>query len=187
MRDYKKMMAMSKSELEGALKELSSTKSRYPDGYIFAMCYSIMPMTISKRLSYKCSKCLEFDHLEFYTFSEEDNIITNYKRLANEFSKLGYDVKIQHFCNSCVKDSNGKLRTLMFLFKAEGMTNYTYTELDTGSYSDDDYQIVLKFLQGSFNYDKLNETLSYAYPSKEINDIIEKIIGIKLPTGESNG
>jgi hypothetical protein len=187
MKNYKKMMAMSKSELEDALKELQGTKSTYPDGDTFAMCYSIMPMTrITKSLTFKCSKCMEYDQMTFYTYNEDENIITNYKQLAKEYTKLGYDAKIQHFCDSCIDESNGKLSTLMFLFKTKGMNDYTYTELDTDSYSDDEYQIVLKFLQGRFSYDELNKTLRYAYSSNELNDIIERITGIKLPIGQSN-
>lgn len=186
MSDYKKLMSMSKNELEEALKKLHNSESKYPEGYGFAMCYARVPYRMSKkRIAYKCSKCSKTDHLEFIDNDTDSNIIMDYKELADSFLELGYDVKIQHFCQLCIDESKGKLSKLMFLFKAEGMINYTYSKLDDKTYGD--YLIALKFLQGKFSYDEINEFLNEYLMStktpKEINKIIYNITGIK-PSGE---
>jgi hypothetical protein len=67
----------------------------------------------------------------------------------------------------------------MFLFKTEGMINYTYSKLDDEIYEDQDYRLVLRFLKGDFSYDKINESSMCAKTPEEINKIIHSITGIK--------
>lgn len=179
MSDYKKLMSMSKKELEEALKKLQNSESNYPEGYSFAMCYARVPYNISNEIPYKCSKCSKIEYLEFLDYDIDSNIIRDYRELASEFSELGYDVKIQHFCQACIDESKGKLSKLMFLFKTEGMINYTYSKLDDEIYEDQDYRLALRFLKGDFSYDKINESSMCAKTPEEINKIIHSITGIK--------
>lgn len=177
MNDFKKMMTMNKEEMEEALKKLKATRTKEPNPF-FTTCYNIMMPTIEKYHHFNCSKCSNSDWLEYRVYNDEANPIREYRRLAREFVDLGYDVKLKFFCNDCVTISNGQLSNMMFLFKAKGMNDYVYTEIDLDIVRlFREFEIVLAFLQGVDSYDKLREIVHGSYDD-DIDEIIERITGL---------
>jgi hypothetical protein len=72
----------------------------------------------------------------------------------------------------------------MFLFKTEGMDEYTYSKLESDSYDDYDHQIVLSFLKDNSSYDEIITDLYRAFSPDEVNEAIERITGINISDGE---
>lgn len=182
MNAYQKMMKMNKEEIEAALKKLKQSKSEYPEGYFFAMCYAAAPLEVVQTQRFTCSKCNNEDSFLYSTYDDNDpDIINCYGEIASDFRELGYQVDICGFCKSCVEQSKGKLSTLMFKFKTDGMDNFKYTRLNEKYYDVNELSLVLNFLRGKQHYDLLNNWKGDLISNKKVVKILEKYLGIKIP------
>lgn len=154
----KKHVLATRGEIDAALSKLSASSKDYenppPES---AMCYSIRtPEEVS--ISFRCDKCGKTQTIKVYAGHE--NLISKYRKMAEEFVALGYNAEVFAVCDECANShfpstSTWRTNNIVFSFMAKNSTTPQYSYPSSWRYDDFEYRVALCFLNGATTVDEL--------------------------------
>ncbi len=173
----------SRSSLDKALDELAASSKDYtPPPKESAMCYSIaLPREVP--LYFRCDGCgrntsisVRDDH------GEEQHIAEDYRKIAQEFTKLGYPAVVKCYCNQCANrfhPSNNKYRVNNFVFSLLRPDCDKPIDSFPSSFSfvDLPYRITLAFLKGADTINKLSEATGTKLEASAYMERVHEVLG----------
>lgn len=173
----------SRIEIDNALSKLAESSKDYenppPES---AMCYS-MRVPDSVNIQLKCSKCGKIFTMS--VFEGEEDLISNYTNLAEEFNKLGHKAEVLSLCDNCAQRyfpsaSSWSKNNIAFSFIAKGSDKPVFSYPSTMSYRDFEYRVALSFLKGSDTIDKLAEDTGTKLNSETYLKHIKEVLGSSM-------
>jgi len=169
-----------RANLDAALEKLaaSSADYDYTPKERSAMCYSIsLPEDVQIMIT--CPEC--GNRKKITVWEGEEELISKYKRVADEFTKLGYHATVACFCNDCanrIHPSHSSYSTNNIVFSIEVEPNRIVQSFPSSHcFRDFEYQVALAFLRGADTIDKLAKVTSTELPAETYLGHINNVLG----------
>lgn len=180
MYHFKKKSSSGREIIDAALKKLAESSTEYENPPPrTAMCYSMScPPRIE--IQFACSKCGKITDLSVYMGDE--GLIADYKKLADEFVKIGHKAEFLHLCKECAdkrfpNQSSSNANYFVFIFTAKDSVTPVYSFPATWEYRDFEYRVALSFLKGADTIEKLAETTGTRLNADVYLEHVESVIG----------
>ena len=172
---YKKENFRTRDQIDEALKKLALSApadSPLPTlptlPVIGAMCYMIRMPSIMKN-DFVCDNCHIIQSLKV---EDTSTLVEEYKKIVEEFNKLGHWAEIKCYCDDCAKSVfSAAGHNIVFAFRANGDPKIVYSYPSTKRFDSYYYDLALDFLKGADTSAKLKK------PNKEAIIGIQKILG----------
>lgn len=190
----RKNFSLTQEKLEERLLDLDKTKDDFEAISVFAMCYAPtarmwMPDVTQKATCNGCGKKLEITSSPGPGY--DGNVLSAYSGLAREYQELGYDARINCYCDKCVRKMGlpsldcGQTN-VFFAFRPKDVEEYHLTPLTTNSYYSDELKMVLEFLKGASSYKDLDKECNRRHSSlfntaDGFRNCIERVLGVEIP------
>lgn len=168
-----------REDIDNALKKLADSSESFQKrvSQESAMCYSIrIPPEIMNTFSCDCcGKAFEMRVRE-----GDEDLVVRYRKLADQFIKLGFDADVQCLCKECANrayPSSGYPHHIVFKFRANSRKTPVVSFPSTDAYRDFDYRLTLSFLKGNDTLQKIAEETDSYLDADDYLQRINSIIG----------
>lgn len=169
-----------RANLDAALDKLAASSADYdytPEERS-AMCYSIsLPEDVQIVVS--CPKC--GCHKKITVWAGEEDLLSKYKRVAEDFSKLGYPASVACYCNECANmlypsHSSYSINNIVFSIEVEPK-RIVKSFPSSHCFRDFEYRVALAFLRGADTIEKLAKATSTELPAETYLEHINNVLG----------
>ena len=176
----KKHSLGTRNEIDNALSKLAASSRNYQDPPPeSAMCYSISPPE-EVSIRFQCDKCGRVAAAKVYEGEEE--LMSNYRNLANKFVELGHKAEVMCLCDDCAtrhfpSNSSWRKNNIVFAFTAGGSSTPVYSFPSSWTYRDLEYRLALSFLNGADTVEKLAEETGTNLKAQTYLEYVRSVIG----------
>lgn len=169
-----------RNEIDNALSKLAASSRDYQDPPPeSAMCYAISPPEVVS-IRFQCDKCGRVAAAKVYEGEEE--LMSNYRNLANKFVELGHKAEVMCLCDDCAtrhfpSNSSWRKNNIVFAFTAGGSSTPVYSFPSSWTYMDLEYRLALSFLNGADTVEKLAEETGTNLKAQTYLEYVRSVIG----------